>query len=180
MNRYLHTVYLVIIGVLLLAGSSAIYAWYHKKGDIQTVYSPPNTIEKVKTVILPCKKVQVVEDMPGFMTKHPQIKDLLVSGDKITGEAELKPSDAGNTIISSINEEGKTHFIVIPKQRPLLSFENNKRLGLRVGYDSEVTKTVELFGLWEFARVGNVYTGIYGELNSDKQGKAMLEVSYHF
>jgi hypothetical protein len=174
---FLHTVYLIII-VLLVA--SMAWAWYHPKIKTTTTYLPGNTITKVETVTLPCHPIQTVKYKDRFIEKEKIPVDLVPKANEIIGETSIKPSETSSELVTSITPEGKVEFAVIPKQRALFSFENDKKIGLRYGFDQHIQPQIEIFGEYDFARVGNIYLGLYGEVNSNSEGKGMFQATYKF
>jgi hypothetical protein len=93
----------------------------------------------------------------------------------------IAPYDGKTNVISVINTKtGKSE--VLAKQEPLsfFDFENKKEVGVRYGTTIKNGMEADVYGRWDFVRVGNVHLGVYGEVNSTGDGKAMLSAGYRW
>jgi hypothetical protein len=183
-NKYI--VY-ALFAVIILAGASAVYNWFTPAPNtpVNTWVKPaePKVVTKIKRVEVPgperiitIEKQVVVEKL-----KLPDwIKDDV--NKQVIATAEIAPYE-GKTNAAAILDTKTGQSEIIAKQVPLslFGFENKKELGVRVGYSTdewEMRSTV--FGRWQFARIGNIHLGIYGEANSRGEGIGQLELTYRF
>lgn len=163
----------VIIGIAIVAISSAVYSWYHP----QQVPGPGQWSNVTKNVTVAptvtCQNgtllVKTPETAPNAQegTKEPIIVEGHVHG------FDLKTGLSVTT--------GQATIYAMPTRRPLFGFENGKEIGFRYnGIQANV------FGRWTFVRVGNVYGALYGEGATDQFSRtgsrmfAGLELSYRW
>jgi hypothetical protein len=113
-----------------------------KKGTIKVI--PKGTVEK-KVTPLP-----------------PEIKNN--DAVEVMDTAEVPPSEWGHKVISSINTDtGDTSLYVKENTPDLFAFESKKVVGAAYGYSTSGT-VAEIYGSYQFLRVGNVHVGIRGEV----------------
>jgi hypothetical protein len=167
---------------------AAISGWYKPANEIvTTVYLKPKE-EKVVTKI---KRV----DVPGPQTVITIEKEVIVEKLKLPdwfakdkneqpiANADLMPTRAGYSVVGTINTQtGEGGIIAKEKEQPFIGLPNEKEIGIRYGLSTQGATGSEanVYGKWNFLRVGNVHVGTYGEINSDPDAKVMIDASYKF
>ena len=181
----------IIIGIItlvcVLAVSSSVYNWYSgiwKPPVSSSTYLPAPQIKvvtKIKRVEVPGpERITTIEKE--VVVEKLKLPDWIKNdvNKQVIATAEIAPYE-GKTNAAAILDTKTGQSEIIAKQVPLslFGFENKKELGVRVGYSTdewEMRSTV--FGRWQFARIGNVHLGIYGEANSRGEGVGQLELTY--
>ena len=170
--------------VILLAVSCAV-AWY-RGNEVQVVskteyVSVPQVKEvvKIKRVEIPIEKVVVLEkeaaakklDLPADIKNNPD--------KQITATAEIPPYEGKTNVLAILNaSSGGTTILARQLALPFFDFENKKEIGIRYGASIKNTMEGDLYGRWDFFRVASVHLGLYGEVNTTGDGKAMLQAAY--
>ena len=166
----------VIVGVLLLALGSAVYAWYverHKPpvSSVEYIKVPEiKEVVKIKRVEVPIEKIVTIE------------KQVLI--EKIKMPEWFRTDTNKQAIATAIVEpyEGRTNTIavvdtstgvgeIVVKQEELsfAGFANDKGLYAKAGYSTNAETQITVGAEWRFFRVGKLRVGAFGE------GRAALE-----
>lgn len=177
------TVLLVIISVA--AVSSATWNWYHPQVKTVTrteyrTHVEEKEVTKIKRVLVPGPtkivtiEKQVIVDKLGVDPAPPE-------GQEIIANAEF---DCGETDVSALAimdmTAGTTTIIAKEKPLGLFGFPSNIEAGLRYGLSTQTMQQAGAYARWQFLRIGGFYLGAYGELTTQPEAKAMLDLSYHF
>lgn len=179
----------VLCGVCLVIVIAAAVAWYSRAPTVTTEqYTPLPPIRetvKIKRVNVPgpkeivtIEKQVVVEKLklPDSVAQDPN-KQVIATG-------EVPPYEGKTNVVAVMDTQKGTSEIIAKQQPlPLFAFENKKEIGARAGIAADKDGTgyrVDAYGRWTFFRVGNVHTGVYGEVNSRSEGKAMIDVGYRW
>jgi hypothetical protein len=183
------TMKVIVVGIFivaLLAGASAIHSWFADKLVTSETFTEAKDMKKAKDIT----RERVKANVPIEVLKKEEAVKKLKIGDpiksnpniQITDTAELPPWEGKTNVLATWDTaEGKIKINAEQVPLSFFGFENKKELGVRVGYSTdgmEMRSTV--FGRWQFARIGNVHLGIYGEANSRGEGIGQLEISYKF
>ena len=185
MNRTIATEIAMII-LATLAITAACVSWWHS--------THPLIQSSVSYVKVPeIKLVQSIKHVPVPMTNVDTLyKDDLIKKLKLQNEEFAKnpdkqgtttgviaPYDGNTNVISVINTKTGVSEIVA-KQEPLsfFAFEDKKEIGVRYGYSIKNFQEVDIYGRWDFVRIGNVHVGVYGDANTAGDAKAMVSVGY--
>ena len=128
-------------------------------------------VEKIVTI----EKTVVVEKLklPDSVSKDPN--------KQITATAEIEPYEGKTNVIAIIDtKSGESN--IMAKQQPLslFAFENKKEIGARYGTSIKNGIEADVYGRWDFVRVGNLHLGAYGEATSYGEAKAMISVGYRW
>ena len=173
----------------VLAITAAIVSWYRAEHPpvtskteyvnvpqiktVTTIKRIPVTVEKVITI----EKQVVVEKL-----KLPEqiAKDV---NKQVTATGEVAPYEGKTNVVAVIDvKSGESQ--IVAKQVPMsfFDFESKKEIGVRYGYGSasKVNMEADIYGRWDFVRVGNVHVGVYGEVNTNGDGKAMISAGYRW
>ena len=180
----------VIIGTVIilafLAGVVALKGWYAELPKLtkQWLTAPEmKTATKIQKNKIPVKGIVVLDKKTA--SKKLKLPEAITKDDnkQITATAEI-PEYEGKTAIIAIMDKTTGAAEIIAKQQPLSLFalENKKAIGLRYGFNTVASTNIaaEIYGRWDILRIGNVHTGVYGEVTSTGDGKAMLSVEYRF
>ena len=179
----------IIMGILALitciAVVSATAMWYRggKTTLTTTQYTVPpqiKVVEKIKRVNVP-GPVQIVTVEKQVVVEKLKLP-AWISGDvneQVIATAEIPPY-AGKTNAAAIlnTSTGKGDIVAKQVPLPLFGFESVKEIGIRGGIDEKAELEGDVYGRWDFLRVGNVHVGAYVEGNTRGEGKAMVSAGY--
>src|SRR6185369_2256952 len=93
-------------------------------------------------------------------------------GDKVSTVAVMTtPADGSPATVA-----------IVAKEQPpaLFGFPAVVELGLRYGLGTRNGQEGNLNARWQFLRVGNLYLGAYGEIGTQPEAKAMIDLSYRW
>lgn len=166
-----------------LAITAAVVSWYRPQAvvSVKEYVKVPEirTVEKIKRVEVPVEKVIVLEKTS--VSEKIELPEEIKRDDakQITSTAEIESYDGKTNVVSVIDKDtGETTILAKQEQLPLIDFENHKEIGIRYGYATKTNRQADIYGRWDFLRVGNVHLGVYAEANTDGDAKAMVAVSY--
>jgi hypothetical protein len=184
----------VAVFLLLLGIIAAIHSWYadlpklttqwQVAPEIKSLTKTPQADVALKEIVTlqkkeAAKKLKLPEAIANDPTKH------------ILKAAKIPPYE-GDTdvtaIMTIIDGEGKTEIIAQPQPLSLFALENKRAIGLRYGYGSKAAADsvvgsgmeADVYVRWDILRIGGVHVGLYGEVASTGDGKAMLNAEYRF
>jgi hypothetical protein len=185
MNRRL--VAEIVLGIIaVLAVLSAIYNFRKAPvtvtRDRYTEVPKEKAVEKIRTVTVPGPTKIVTIEKPVIAEKLDMGIDFAEDPEKqAIANADLPPSKAGYSAVAVIDmADGHTVIQAKEKPLPLFGFPSEKEIGLRYGLRSNGLQGGNVYGKWTFLRVGNLYLGAYGEIDTRPEAKAMLDLSYRF
>lgn len=178
------TVLLIIVALLALAAAG--YAWYKEQhpetiSKTQYVGIPQiKTVTKIKTVMVPVKEIETVSKSEVVAKLKLTDEDVAKNPDKQITTTGVVAAYEGKTNVASVTDTktGRSEIIAKEEPLPLFGFENKKEIGVRAGYSIKNNQEVDVYGRWDFLRVGKMHLGVYGEANTAGDGKAMLSVGY--
>jgi hypothetical protein len=177
---------IIILLVLLLIAAAAV-AWY--QGQSPAVGSKKEYIKipgikaakKIKRSMMPVKEVSTIEKQA--ISEKLKLPEAIAKDEnkQVISTGEVAPYE-GKTNVAAILNTKTGESEIIAKQQPLslFDFENKKEIGVRYGYSIKNYQEADIYGRWDFLRVGNMHLGIYGEMTSTGDGKAMLSVGYRW
>lgn len=170
----------LIFALMLIAIASLVWSWY-KPAEVKTEYVTVPQIKevvKIQRVEVPVEKIITIEKdriiekikLPDWIAKD--------SDKQVTATGTIGAYEGETDIVSVIDvKTGEGSLSVSLKPLPFISFENDKEIGIRYGVTTKGMQT-DIYGQWDFLRIGRVHVGVYGEVNSLSQGKAMTNISY--
>ena len=178
---------ILLIVVTLVAVIAAGVAWYREQHP--TLVSKAQfvnvdkikAVAKIKTAMVPVKEVSTI-DKTAVVEKLKLSDDVAKDENKqITTTGEIH-SYEGNTNVVTVLDTKTGESNIIAKQQPLsfFDFENKKEIGVRYGTTIKTGIEADVYGRWDFLRVGNVHLGLYAEANSLGEGKAMISAGYRW
>ena len=180
------TIGTIIFGIAAVIVCISVYDWYHQQRQAAqkdyTTAAPIPAAKNINTTQIPVKKIIALDKKQASQKlKLPQA----IAGDEqkqIIATALIPATDTtGKTDIVAVldTEQGTTELLT--KQQPLsfVGFENKKAIGVRCGISTD-TREADIYGRWDFLRTGSVHWGLYGEVNSRGDGKAMISAEYRF
>jgi hypothetical protein len=173
--------------IALIAVASAVYSWYRPPKIVtQTRYvevPKEKVVARIKTVKVPgperivtIEKERIVKalELPESVG-NDQDKQIIANADIPCDE-----SVNGQSVVTVMDTQtGESRILAKPKPLPLVGFENRKEIGARYGLTNEGPE-VDVYGRWDFLRVGSLHLGVYGEVNSQAEAKAMMQVGYRW
>lgn len=173
--------------VVILALGSYLWSVYGAKAKLpENQWSTPPQIRevvKIQRVMVPgpkevvtIEKEKVVEKLklPDEVAKNPDVQ--------VIATAEIPAHRASTDVVATLNTQtGEGGIIAKPRKPPFFEFVNEKEIGVRYGVSTK-GNAADVFGRWDFVRVGGASVGVYGEAGATDQGrtqaKAQLSVSY--
>jgi hypothetical protein len=178
-----------VIAVVIVTVIIAIWFWYHNPSTQSTTnYTKAPAIPEavnIPTVNIPIKQIVALDKK--IVSKKLKLPDEIASNDKeqVVATAQTPATDTtGKTDIVAVMDTDKGTTEIVTKQEPLSFFalENKKAIGLRYGFGSasKINYEADVYGRWDVVRVGSVHLGLYGEVNSLGDGKAMIQAEYRF
>jgi hypothetical protein len=180
----------VIIGTVvilaLLAGVVALKGWYAElpKLTAQWTTAPEmKTATKIQKNKVAVKGIVVLDKKTA--AKKLKLPASIAKDDnkQITATAEI-PEYEGKTGVVAILDKSKENIEIIAKRQPLslFGFTNKRAIGMRYGFNTvaSTNTAAEIYGRWDFLRIGSAHVGLYGEATSTGDGKAMLNVEYRW
>jgi hypothetical protein len=184
------TIAAIVFGIGVFIGCMAAWDWYHQQSkSAQKDYvttAPVPAAKKIKKVIIPVKKIIALEKKA--VSKRLKLPEAIASDDlkQVIATAQLPETETtGLTDIVAVLDTDKGTTELLTKQQPLsfFGFENKKAIGVRYGISAGTTslsREADIYGRWDVLRTGAVRWGLYGEVNSRGDGKAMISAEYRF
>ena len=185
MNRT--EIFLSIVAVL--AVTSAVVTWYREQnppaGSKAQYVSVPEikTVTKIKRVTVPVEKVVTIEKAAAV--EKLQLPDEVAKDEnkQVITTGEVAPYEGKTNVVAVLDTKtGESKLIAKQQPLPLFAFENKREVGFRYGFGSasKTNMEVDIYGRWDFLRVGNVHIGVYGEATTNGDGRAMISAGYSF
>jgi hypothetical protein len=177
------TILLIIVAIIAIVAAGV--AWWKDQhpsvvSKTQFVEIPQiKTVEKIKTVMVPMKEVETI--VKADVSKKLNLADGITQDEnKQVTCSGVVPAYEGKTDIVSVidTKTGKSEIVAKEEALPWFEFESKKEIGARAGYGIKNSQEVDIYGRWDFLRIGKVHVGVYGEGNTAGDAKAMLNVGY--
>jgi len=188
---------ILMLIVTLLAIIAAIWGWYREPqtvtiSKIEYVKAPEiKTVAKINKVRVPVKEIVTYEKKA--VAEQLNLSEEITKDDnkQVIATAVLEEPSEAKVNIVAIMDKNTGVSSILAKRLPLSLFalENKKAIGVRWGLSSIATdqgcpsgyKTeANIYGRWDVVRVGNVHIGLYGEVTTTGEGKAMLNAEYRW
>jgi len=174
-----------LIGALIIACVAAYTGWHREipvlsrteyltVPELKPAANIPRVRVPVKAVVTLAKKAAAEK----LQIPEPLAKD---DNQQVIATATLPPYEGHTSTITMIDTStGESR--IIARQEPLSFFalENKKEVGLRYGLTSAINSEADLYGRWEFLRIGSTHLGVYGELTSLGEYRAMISITYRW
>jgi len=183
--------YIIIltIAIIALAVISAIWNWYRPltpPAQKEYTAAPIPAAAKIKTQIVPVKKIIALDKKQA--SKKLKLPEAIAQDNskQILATAQIPETDTtGKTNIVAVMDTGSGATEIISRREPQSFFAiiNQKAIGIRYGISAGTTsleREADIYGRWDFLRTGAVHWGMYGEVNSSGEGKAMISAEYKF
>jgi hypothetical protein len=181
-------VMMAITILAVFAAVAAISGWYTSLPKVLTQWLPApqvKIVEKIKRIEVPVEKIITIEKE--VVVEKLKLPDWIKNdaNKQIIATAEIDPYEGKtNTAALFDTKTGVGEIIAKQQSMPLFGLENKKGIGIRYGYNTAVNGMVpEVYGRWDFLRVGNIHTGIYAEESAGdgkSNGKIMLNIEYRW
>jgi hypothetical protein len=173
----------VLVALILTATGSALYFWYKKPSVITvTEWKEPKEVVKIKRVEVPGPE-RIVTIEKAVIVDKLKLPEWIKTdvNEQAIATAVIEPYRGRTNAVSLINTKtGIGQIVAKQEPLPLFGFLNDKEVGVRVGYSIKQGQEIDVYGRWDFARVGNVAIGVYGEATSYGEGKAMISAGYRW
>ncbi len=174
-----------IVALVILLILSSIVAWYRGQGKqvvskIEYVKVPQiREVLKIKRVEIPVEKIVVLEKEAAAkkLDLPPEIRD--DPAKQIAATAVIAPYE-GRTNVLALIDTGTGISSIAARQVPLpfFDFENRREIGLRYGVSLKHGMESDLYGRWDFFRIAGAHLGVYGEITTTGDAKAMVQAAY--
>lgn len=162
-----------------------LWAWY-RPGPVMSPagFAAAQEERAVRSLLKQEVPVRAVQVLPKAAAVKKLKLPAAVADDprsEVLAAVEIAPSKGGATAVTMIDTTtGATSTLVREKPRPLISFEAGTEIGMRYGVATDGGTEAVLFGRRDLLRVGSVYVAGYAEVDSDAEGRAMVEISYRW
>jgi len=176
---------IIMFILLVLAVTSAIVSWYRSvpvTSKTEYVNVPQiRTVTKIKRIAVPVEKVITIEKQV-IVEKLKLPEEISRDVNKqVIATGEVAPYEGRTNVVAVLDtKSGESQIIAKQEPLPFIDFENKKEIGVRYGATIKNGQEVDVYGRWDFLRVGNVHVGVYGEANTTGDGKAMVSVGYRW
>jgi len=161
--------------IVLLAITAALWAWYYP----DKIYLPDGTYTKVTETKWKTREVKITTPN-GTIQALPEN----MGNEVVIARGECPPGERVMEVVTTISPTtGIAEIYLKPVKPHLFGFENNKSLGIRGGYALDkdgMRQQLDLFGRWEFFRVGSWHLSGYGEMNTRPEVKWMFQIEWRF
>lgn len=177
---------IALILVAVLATASAIYSWYKPPQIVtQTQYVPfpeEKIVTKTKKVEVPGPEriitieKKVIVDKLGLPSwiNDDENKQVIANAD-----VPCDNSISGYSMVAILDtKSGEGKIIGKSKPLPFMSLLSEREAGVRYGVSTTNPTQIDVYVKWDFARIGAIRLGAYGEANSNSEAKAMFAVGY--
>lgn len=178
-GREIDLVKVVLAIVALIAGSSALWNWYHPK---QVADSKPTVLQEAKQaegipkVGVVIKKPLIAYQRDKFINKVSVPEEVKNNpANEFTATADIKPSPYGGTAVVFTNmSTGKTGISYEAKKAPFFEFKNVKELSADYGITSKGKQQGVIGAKWTFLRTGIVQWHGRGEITTEPEAKVFI------
>lgn len=140
------------------------------------------TVERIKTVkvqgpkeIVTIEKEKVVNklELPDWV-KTDAAKQVIAT-------AQIQPYDGYTDTVAVLDvKTGESEIIAKQVPHTTFGFEKTKVIGVRAGAHINSDSNVEIYGQYNFFRVGKAHMAAYGELDTEGDAKIMLGIEYRW
>ncbi len=179
----------IVTILAVLAVTSAVVAWY--RGEHPPVASKTEyikvpqikTVTKIKRITVPVEKVVTIEKQ--VVVEKLKLPPEIAQDDnkQVISTGEVVPYEGKTNVVAVLDTKtGESQIIAKQAPLPFFDFVNKREIGLRYGYGSasKVSMETDIYGRWDFLRIGNVHLGVYGEVNTNGEGRAMISAGYRW
>jgi hypothetical protein len=184
------TIIKIIIGILaallLTATASALYFWYKKPPTVtQTEYVKVPEIKvvtKIKRIEVPGPERIVTLEKTVIVEKLGLPEWIKTNADEqAIATAAIEPYRGKTNAVALLNTKtGVGQIIAKREPLPLFGFLNEREIGIRAGVNIKAEPITSIYGRYDFARIGNVQIGVYGDASSDGRATVQVGVGYKF
>jgi hypothetical protein len=160
----------IILALLLLALSSAIYAWYVEKNKppiskVEYIKVPEiKEVIKIKRVEVPIEKIVTIEKQV-LIEKIKMPEWFRTDTNKQAIATAVIPAYEGNTNAVAVvdTQTGAGEIVVKQEELSLVGFTNDKGLYAKAGYSTNSETQITIGAEWKFIRLGKIKVGAFGE-----------------
>lgn len=175
----------ITLGVVaVIALASMAWNWYHPRvNNITTTeyrtVQEEKVVTKIKRVAVPGPTKIITIEKAAVSTK---LDVAIPEGKEVIANADIEPSEGGTSVVTVMDmTTGESTVIAKEKPLPLFGFPADVEAMIRYGISTQgVGQQADIAVRYQFLRVGKFKLGAYGELSSQPQAKAMLEVAFKF
>lgn len=174
-----------LLVVVLLGLGWLMWAWYRPEPPMSSAaFAEAKEARAVNALLKQDVPVRAVKVLP----KAAAVKKLKLPREvadnpatEVLTAVDVPRSRGGATVVTLIDSTtGEARTLVREKKPPLVSLELGTEIGMRYGLSSEGGRQAVAFARQDLLRVGPAYLAVYGEVDSDADALAMVEVSYRW
>lgn len=175
----------ILAVVAVVAVSSATWNFYHPQIKTVTKTEYRTQVEekevlKIKRVLVP-GPTKIVTIEKEVIIRELGIDPVPGDGQEIIANADIECGESGVSAVAIMDTTtGESRIIAKEKPLSLFGFPSDVEAMLRYGLTTRGGQGGSLAARWQFLRVGAFRLGAYGEVTSQPEAKAMLELAYHF
>jgi hypothetical protein len=147
--------------------SAGAYAWYNAEELSRRFYPAPEPEVRIETRTETIEKI-VYLDKKAAADEELVPDTVLYDPDKEVTAVAIVPEHKGNTtVVAVIDKDTGITTIDLRQERPkLFALESLKTIGIRCDITTECEE-IEVYGSWEFLRIGALHLEAYGEVSRD-------------
>jgi hypothetical protein len=180
-----------LVFILCIIGCFTVYFWWHDhfrpapKPITEVKYITQEkirTVERIKTVKVPGPKEIVTIEKEKVVNKL-ELPDWVKTdaAKQVIATAQIQPYDGYTDTVAVLDvKTGESEIIAKQVPHTTFGFEKTKVIGVRAGAHINSDSNVEIYGQYNFFRVGKAYMAAYGELDTEGDAKIMLGIEYRW
>ena len=176
----------VLLAFALTATASALYFWWKPPpatNTVEYVKAPEiKTVIKIKRVEVPGPERIVTLEKTVIVEKLGLPEWLRTNADEqAIATASIEPYRGKTNAVALLNTKtGVGQIIAKQEPLPLFGFLNDRETGIRAGINIKAEPITSVYGKYDFARIGNVQIGVYGDASSDGTAKIQVGAGFKF
>lgn len=173
---------IILIVVAAVAVAIAVYSFKREvKERVVTKIEYRTMPEEKKFAKIPKKTIPAPKQIVVIEKEAiaQEMDTVFEADDQVVSNADIPPSDGGTSVVTVLNmETGQSKTFAKEKPESLFSLRNDLEVGVRYGVSTENGQEGQIFSRWQFLRVGECKLGVYGEISSDPETTAMVELVF--
>jgi hypothetical protein len=184
MTKHFDVVHIILIIIAVICITSIGWNVFKPANPVTpSGFVGPPEIRETRTIdrILMPGPVQIVTIEKQVIVDRLKLPDTFKNNTSLQAisTADLKPTKAGYEVVGTINTKtGVGGILAKEKERSFFGLPSNLSVGARYGLLTDGKQEAQVYGKYQPLRVGNTYLGVYGEVNSKPEGKAMIDLEY--
>jgi hypothetical protein len=152
--------------IIVIMASAMAYAWYSGWGPQRFVPAPEPEV-RIETVTETIEKIVYLDKKAA--AKEELVPDTVLydTSKEITAVAKVPEHRGETTVVAVIDKDTGVTTLDMRQERPsLFALESLKTIGIRCDVTTACNE-LEVYGSWEFLRIGAIHLEAYGEVSSE-------------